>query len=133
MKRFILPVFASALSLMGCEGNTRQIYFIANETSGPVTVIHAHSSYIQGMVPDTVTVPAGERQELGREDWLGGRVDPDLPAAFIDTLLIYNAAGVLTSRDWTVMGTWDIESFEDRKVPAQWRHEYTIEVDDSDF
>jgi hypothetical protein len=133
MNRVLLPVLAIAAALMGCEGNTRQIYFIANETSGPVTVIHAHSSYIQGMDLDTVTVPSGERQELGMEDWLGGRIDPDLPATFIDTLLIYNADGVLTNRDWTLMDTWDIESFEDRKVPAQWRHEYTIEVSDSDF
>lgn len=133
MNRFVLPLFAASVALMGCEGNTRQIYFIANETSGPVTVIHAHSSYIQGMALDTVTVPAGERQELGMEDWLGGRIDPDLPTAFIDTLLVYNEGGALTDRDWTLMETWEIESFEDRKIPSQWRHEYTIEVTDSDF
>jgi hypothetical protein len=80
-----------------------------------------------------VLVPAGELKELGSEDWLGGRVDPDLPAAFIDTFMVYNAAGVLCTKDWTVMESWEVASFEDRKIPAQWRHEYTFEVGPADF
>ena len=133
MKRFTLFAlsFASVM-LMSCEGNTRQTYFLSNESSGPVTVVHAHSAYLP-MELDTVTVLAGEVKELGSEDWLGGRVEPDLPAAFIDTMLVFNEQGLLTTRDWTMMSAWDIASYEDRKLPSQWRHEYTFTVTDEDF
>lgn len=121
-----------ALGLWSCEGNTRQAYFLLNQTDDAVVVVHSHSAYAPSPL-DTVLVPAGELKELGSEDWLGGRVDPDLPAAFIDTFMVYNAAGVLCTKDWTVMESWEVASFEDRKIPAQWRHEYTFEVGPADF
>lgn len=120
-------------AFMGCEGNTRQAYYLENETGDWVTVIHAHSVYIDGMDLDTVSVAAGVRQELGVENWLGGREQPDLPSAFIDTILVYNAAGQLCTKNWLLMSEWEIESIEDRKVPAQWSHEYTFHVSEGDF
>jgi hypothetical protein len=121
-----------AIGLWSCEGNTHQAYFLLNGTADDVVVVHSHSAYLPSPL-DTVLVAAGELKALGTEDWLGGRVNPDLPAAFIDTFVVYNAAGVLCTKDWTLMDSWSIESFEDRKIPSQWRHEYTFEVGPTDF
>lgn len=132
MKPIVVTGLFLAIVLWGCEGNTHQAYFLRNQTSESVVVVHSHSAYSASPM-DTVVVPSGEVKELGNEDWLGGRVEPDLPAAFIDTFLVYNADGMLCTKDWTQMNAWEIESFEDRKVPSQWRHEYTFEVQESDF
>ena len=121
------------VALTACEGNTRQVYSVLNESSGPVTVVHAHSAYTDGLDLDTVTIPAGVSSELGMEDWLGGREYPDLPSSFIDTLLIFDANGVACSKDWSSMTSWDIVSTQDRKIPSQWRHEYTLAIGDEDF
>lgn len=129
----IVSIAFVAVLLMGCEGNTQQSYFLENATSDWVTVIHAHSVFTDGMDLDTVSIAAGERQELGVENWLGGREQPDLPAAFIDTLIVFNSAGQLCTKNWLLMSEWEIESFEDRKVPSQWRHEYTFNVTEGDF
>lgn len=132
MKQLIWMWPVLAIGLWSCEGNTRQVYFLQNDTDAAVVVVHSHSAYLPSPV-DTVTVPAGELKELGSEDWLGGRIDPDLPAAFIDTFLVFNADGALCTKDWTPMDAWEIASFEDRKIPSQWRHEFTFRVEASDF
>ena len=115
--------------LMACEGNTRLEWSLENESSGNVIVIHDASDYD---FFDTLHISAGEARLLGQNDYLGGHSLPFDPFSFIDTLLIYNDSGQISSKDWEQTLNWQIESFQDRKMPSQWRHTYLLTIDDGD-
>lgn len=120
-------------SLTSCEGNTRQVYSVRNDSTGSLVVVHASTSYGLVSEKDTVVVPAGTVHQLGQEDWLGGREEPSPPTTFIDTFSVANANGAPTTKNWQSMDAWEVVSTEDRKIPSQMRHEFTFAVTDADF
>ena len=126
-------MFFASLTLTSCEGNTRQVYSVRNDSTGPLVVVHASTSYGLVSERDTVVVPAGTVQQLGQEDWLGGREEPSPPTTFIDTISVTDANGAPTTKNWQSMDAWEVVSTEDRKVPSQMRHEFTFAVSYADF
>lgn len=119
-------------TLVSCEGNTRLEWSLENQSSSELTIIHKSWDYA-GLPAETLLISSGETLLLGANDVLGGQPNPWAPASFIDTLFIYNSTGALSTKDWEETDTWAIETEELKKMPASWRHRYTLTVGDGDF
>ena len=116
------------IGLSACEGNTTHEFTIHNKSNYPIN-INAQSYYPQSI--DT-SLASNQKITLFVFDHLGGQSNPGLTNDYIDSLLIYNDLDT-SSKDHTIQSNWLIESEHLKKVPSQYYHSFTLEVQDADF
>ena len=131
MKR--TTIFAAILgltfTLASCEGNTDRIRQIRNNTSGSINVI-ADGTTVSNY---NESISVGQTEILFIESQLGGSDYIETPSAGIISMIITNTSGDTCLKDFIPQNNWEIIVEERKKVPSDWRHEYTFIVDDSDF
>lgn len=122
------------LALVSCEGNTRYEVMVRNETENAIRVEHQSRSLsnLDTFIIMTNVGP-GETVLLSSEDWLGGRSEAAEPIQILDSMAVFNASNEQSNHAWRIPEQWYIQSYQDRRIPSQWRHTYLLGVSEGDF
>ena len=136
-RRFVRSQFCLwllVLALVSCEGNTRFEVMARNETENAIRIEHKSRSLsnLDTFIIMTNVGP-GETVLLSSEDWLGGRSEAAEPIQILDSMAVFNASNEQSNHAWRIPEQWHIQSYQDRKIPSQWRHTYLLGVREGDF
>lgn len=127
--RFIPLVIASIVLLSSCEGGTDRFYRIQNDSSGPLEV----KVYRTGADDQQYSVASASVEEVIYATQLGGSDYVDIPIAGLDSLVITNADGLVSTKSVDSKDDWKIEVKEERRIPSHYVHKYTLTITNSDF
>ena len=115
--------------LISCEGNTDYSFNVQNDSNQSIIV----KSVI--WFEDTVTnnINSGETLEIAFTSKLGGSEDEGEISGHIQYLDIKSTTGEKCKKELRLHSNWNVETDHLGRVPANYKHTYTIAINNTDF
>lgn len=113
-----------------CEGNTDYEWKVENKSSTAIEVI-SHITFLD--VSANKTIEVNDITTITVSDQLGGNSTEQEPSNTFSIFKIVNANGDTLIKDYRLSANWDANIEHLKKVPSNYKHDYTFTVVDSDF
>lgn len=129
---FTLLSLASILLLCSCEGATEMYYTVNNQSGQAITV--KSISYYSEFGDTTITeIAPGVQSGILHRTERGGRSEPEMPSYAFSYIGIVNEQSDSCTKDWTFEENWPVFIRQLKRMPSEYRHDYSFIVTDSDF
>lgn len=122
-------LLAVVVILFSCKGNTNKTRIVKNNSSDTITV----RANISGDPNYLVNINPGQETVMGVVDDEGGTGIPEEPIYFIYQMYVTKNTFDTIKKDYRDKKNWDTKIEQTKKVPSEYKHEYTFVVNNSDF
>lgn len=109
------------------------MYYTVNNQSGQTITVKSMSYYSEfGDTTITQIAPGVQSGILHRTE-RGGRPEPDMPSYAFTYIGIFNEQLDSCTKDWTYEQNWPVNIRQLKRIPSEYRHDYSFVVTESDF